>query len=195
MFTIYLFVFSQSSLPNYCFDSRRNIERTSNYSMVSRYRSSLRLQQQQFATCETSSYCTSKKVSDSSSVANNNPNTQDEINICSAESNETTKKIHNENQPPTHPIRYQNVHNENKIKDNEICENQTGSSLSNITCHIKKINLFKRTNNDKQRYFVRHKSVDSANTISDTSLQDLEDFDLTSSDLVQYMEEVNNELV
>lgn len=47
---------------------------------------------------------------------------------------------------------------------------------------------------DSDKHIVRQTSGGSANTISNSSLQDMDEIDFSSSDLVKYMEEVNGDL-
>lgn len=47
---------------------------------------------------------------------------------------------------------------------------------------------------DQEKRIMRQTSAGSANTISNSSLQDMDEIDFSSSDLVKYMEEVNEDL-
>ncbi|RZC42936.1 neuromedin-U receptor 2-like [Asbolus verrucosus] len=54
--------------------------------------------------------------------------------------------------------------------------------------------LFSRPRKHFNNNFFRHHSVDSSHTISNSSLQDVDEIDYSSSDLVRYMEEINEDI-
>lgn len=56
--------------------------------------------------------------------------------------------------------------------------------------------MFRMFQKDKtpEKHIIRQTSAGSANTISNSSLQDMDEIDFSSSDLVKYMEEINGDL-
>lgn len=64
-------------------------------------------------------------------------------------------------------------------------------SFGTFTQRFRTFSIFKE---DAVAGLARQKSSESANTISNSSLQDLDETEFSSSDLVKFMGEVNNDL-
>lgn len=75
-----------------------------------------------------------------------------------------------------------------KKRDIEKAQDKTISSLAQ-----KMLRMFEKER-DTKRAIIRQTSAGSANTISNSSLQDMDEIDFSSSDLVKYMEEINGDL-
>lgn len=70
-------------------------------------------------------------------------------------------------------------------------ETITDKSISNLT---QKMFRVLKKEKDSEKHIIRQASAGSANTISNSSLQDMEEIEFNSSDLVKCMEEINGDL-
>lgn len=59
---------------------------------------------------------------------------------------------------------------------------------------LKAFDLFRKRPNQNNKHFLRNGNDESTNSISNTSLQDMDETEFSSSDLMKYMEEVNEYL-
>lgn len=67
----------------------------------------------------------------------------------------------------------------------------TDKSINNLK---QKVFRVLKKEKDSEKHFIRQPSAGSANTISNSSLQDMDEIDFSSTDLVKYMEEINGDL-
>lgn len=86
-------------------------------------------------------------------------------------------------------------HNAGILRKHTGCAKKKRSERSKDIGNLaqKMLRMFQKEK-DPAKQIIRQTSAGSANTISNSSLQDMDEIDFSSSDLVKYMEEINGDL-